>query len=125
MVTRHADCSVLIVEDDAGLSTALAETLRDEGYSVECARDGLDAINLLRAGGAHPDVILLDLMMPRMNGESFRAEQQRDPELAEIPVIVISAGGDSREKAEELEAAGYLPKPLDIDDLLETVDQHC
>jgi CheY-like chemotaxis protein len=125
MVTQHEDCKVLIVEDDAGLRAALEETLRDEGYDVACAGDGLDAITLLRAGGAQPDVILLDLMMPRMNGETFRAEQQKDPALAEIPVIVISAGGDSEEKAAALSVAGYLPKPLDIQELIDTVNAYC
>jgi CheY-like chemotaxis protein len=124
MATAHSNCLVLIVEDDVGLSAALADTLRDEGYRVECAGDGLDAITRLRSG-ARPDVILLDLMMPRMSGEDFRAEQQRDPALAHIPIIVISAGGDAEEKAVELAAAGFLPKPLDVSDLLETVDLHC
>lgn len=124
MVTAHSDCLVLIVEDDAALSAALADTLRDEGYSVACAGDGLDAMDLLRSGTT-PDVILLDLMMPRMTGEAFRAEQQKDPAIADIPIIVISAGGDSEEKAEELDAAGFLPKPLNITDLLDTVEQHC
>ena len=125
MTTLDSNCVVLIVEDDASLSAVLAETLQDEGYTVACAADGLDAITQLRSGGNRPHVILLDLMMPIMNGETFRAEQQKDPALAGIPVIVISAGGDSAEKAVELDAAGFLPKPLNISDLLNTVEQHC
>ena len=107
------------------MNAALADTHRDEGYSVPCAGAGVAAVELLRAGGARPSVFLLDLMMPRMTGEAFRREQRTDPALADIPVIVISAGGDSKEKAEEMDAAGFLPKPLDLADLLDTVEQHC
>jgi CheY-like chemotaxis protein len=124
MTVHTSECLVLLVEDDIALSEALADTLRDEGYEVACACDGVEALDYLR-GGARPDIILLDLMMPRMNGETFRAEQQKDPTIADIPIVVISAGGDSKEKSFELGAAGYLPKPVNLDALLQTVDQHC
>jgi two-component system response regulator MprA len=124
MTDHSSECLVLLVEDDVALSEALADTLRDEGYVVACAGDGLEALDYLRAG-ARPDVILLDLMMPRMNGEAFRAEQQNDPTIADIPIVVISAGGDSKEKSFELGAAGYLPKPVNIDALVQTVERHC
>ncbi len=68
---------------------------------------------------------LLDLMMPVMNGWEFRARQRRDPDLALIPIVVISAASNTREKAATLEAADYLDKPLDYDELLETVNRHC
>jgi CheY-like chemotaxis protein len=79
--------------------------------------------SLRRAGDSC--LILLDLMMPVMNGWEFLTGQRQDPELASIPVVVISAIGNAREKAASLEAADYLDKPLDYDELLEAVNRHC
>jgi CheY-like chemotaxis protein len=80
--------------------------LRYEGYSVAAAANGREAIDHLRERG-RPCVILLDLMMPIMDGWQFRAEQLRDPGLAPIPVIVISAGADIERKASSLGAVGF------------------
>jgi CheY-like chemotaxis protein len=72
-----------------------------------------------------PSVILLDLMMPVMDGWQFRTEQLRDPALAAIPVILISADGTVREKAAALSAAAFLRKPIDVEQLLALVRQYC
>ncbi|HVP67700.1 MAG TPA: response regulator [Anaeromyxobacteraceae bacterium] len=107
--------NVLVVEDHEDMRDALVEILRLEGYRVSWAADGRQA--LAEARLHRPDVILLDLMMPEMNGWQFRAEQSKDPELSVVPVIVMSA------YASDMDAAATLPKPFLIEDMLETVRQ--
>ena len=115
---------VLVVEDDPDLLFALSEMLESEGYQVACARHGLEALGRLR-GGVRPSLILLDLMMPIMNGWQFRYEQRQDSDLARIPVVVVSAKSDSRQHAEWLEADAYLSKPIDVNLLLGMVGRYC
>jgi CheY-like chemotaxis protein len=115
---------VMVVDDDVEIREVLRRLLQFEGYKVASASNGREAISRLR-GPDDPCLILLDLMMPVMNGWQFRLEQRRDPHLAEIPVVVLSAVGNSREKAASLEADGYIDKPIDFDELLETVVRHC
>src|SRR5947207_15447872 len=81
---------ILIVEDDFDIREALTQILEDEGFQVRCASNGREALEVATSGPA-PRLILLDLMMPVMNGWQFRAEQLKDPRLAEVPVLVISA----------------------------------
>ena len=111
------DRRILIVEDDLDVREALTQVLEFEGYYVVGATNGQEALDQLRAG-AHPSLILLDLMMPVMDGLQFRAAQMRDPSLAQIPVIVISADGKVEQKVASLGVAGYMKKPLDVDSLL-------
>src|SRR5262245_13335746 len=86
---------VLIVDDDHDIREALSQVLGDEGWVVATAADGREALDYLDAHrDALPEVILLDLMMPVMSGGEFRAEQLKDPSLAPIPVVVISAGDE-------------------------------
>jgi CheY-like chemotaxis protein len=115
---------ILIVEDDLALREALAQVLSDEGYDLLSARDGLEAVNCLRKGH-RPDLILLDLSMPVVNGWEFRMFQKRDPELADIPVILITAGGYSREEVAWLEPSALIHKPLDLPKLLTVIRRHC
>jgi CheY-like chemotaxis protein len=113
---------VLIVEDDRDIREAMAEGLEDAGYSVLTAENGADALARLRqAAAARPAIILLDLMMPVMDGFQFRAEQQRDPLLAGIPVIVISAG--VRADPNKIEADAVLQKPVDILTVVRTIER--
>jgi CheY-like chemotaxis protein len=115
--------AVLIVEDDEALREALTETLADAGYRVVVATNGKEALERLRAPDATmPSLILLDLMMPVMDGWQFRAEQRRDPVLAAIPVCVLSAAGQA---ASNVTADCFLPKPTSLDMLLETVARFC
>jgi CheY-like chemotaxis protein len=109
---------ILVVDDERDIRDAIAELLQDEGYEVEAAGDGAEA--LAKARDCHPLVVLLDLMMPGMNGWEFRDRQRGDPQLAEIPVIVVSALG----KVPGVDAAGYLQKPFNLDDLLTAVRRH-
>src|SRR5512141_2925175 len=115
---------ILIVEDDSALREALAQVLSDEGYDLLAARDGLEAVNCLKKGH-RPDVILLDLSMPVVNGWEFRMFQKRDPELAQIPVILITAGGYTREEVAWLEPSALLPKPVDLPRLLSVIRKSC
>jgi CheY-like chemotaxis protein len=110
---------VLIVDDDPDLLDVTSFVIESEGMAVETARNGEEALALLRAGRV-PELVLLDLMMPVMNGWEFRAEQEKDPALLAIPVIVISADNNLSEKARAF-GGNYLSKPLDIDDLLEEI----
>ena len=116
------DFTILLVEDDFDVREALAETLRDEGYRVECAGDGEQALDYLRAGGK-PGLILLDLMMPRMSGSEFRMVQKVDPQLRSVPVVLLSADGRMEEKARALETQGAIRKPIDLDLLLVTIQR--
>jgi CheY-like chemotaxis protein len=114
--------TILLVEDDYDVREALAETLRDEGYAVDCANDGMEALIYLR-GGHRPGLILLDLMMPRMSGSEFRLAQKGDPAVADIPVVLLSADGRMREKALVLETAGAIRKPIDLGELLGIIER--
>ena len=106
---------LLLVEDDSSIRLALAEMLGDEGFSVATADNGRDALDQLRRG-APPDVIVLDLMMPVMDGWEFRVEQRGDPLIAGIPLLAMSA--DLSAKARAIAADAYLRKPIDFPDLL-------
>jgi CheY-like chemotaxis protein len=114
--------TVLIVEDDLDTREMLGRFLELEGYTVETAENGKRALERL-GSGVGACVILLDLMMPVMDGWQFRQEQIRDATLADIPVIVVSAAG--RERLEKIHANAYLSKPVDLDELLGCVTQFC
>jgi two-component system, chemotaxis family, chemotaxis protein CheY len=116
------DFTILLVEDDLDVREALAEALRDEGYAVDCAGDGEQALHYLRRGG-RPGLILLDLMMPRMSGSEFRMLQKVDSELSDLPVVLLSADGRMEEKARALETDGAIRKPIDLDVLLATIER--
>jgi len=116
--------NILIVEDDHDLREAMALYLAAEGYSVVQAQHGAEALDRLRTSGAFC-LILLDLFMPVMNGWAFRAEQLRDPNLATIPVIVISADAGTTQKATALGAVDSMMKPIEFDRLLQAVTSYC
>jgi CheY-like chemotaxis protein len=115
---------ILLVEDDAASREAIALALQLQGYQVATAANGREALDRLR-DDCRPCLILLDLMMPVLDGWQFRARQQRDPALASIPVIVVSADGSVRQKAASLGAADYLETPVEVDKLLAVVERHC
>jgi CheY-like chemotaxis protein len=116
---------ILIVEDDFDIREALTQILEEEGYAVRGAANGREALDLVASEDPKPKLILLDLMMPVMNGWQFRAEQLKDPGLASVPVLVISADPQVQPKAASLGVAGLLKKPIALDDLLEAVKTHC
>jgi len=112
--------SVMVIDDDEPLRESVCDALGDAGYSAVSAPNGAAALHDLRAGAAKPDVILLDLMMPGMNGWQFREEQMRDPALADIPVVVMTASRDLR----GMQAGEVLYKPITLDRLLAVVRRH-
>ena len=114
---------LLVVEDDDAFRGALCNALQEEGFDVACAKDGVEAMDYLR-GGKKPCVVLLDLMMPRMNGWKVLTELRNDALLAAVPVIVISAGGRAT-LGSAPGAAAYFAKPFDWYALLERVTQLC
>jgi CheY-like chemotaxis protein len=109
---------ILIVEDDPGSREALTTILQNEGYQVTTQGDGAEALTYLRGVGKLPELIVLDLMMPGMEGWDFRQQQKRDPKLAGIPVIAVSAAG----KLVDVEFS--FRKPLDLDKFLRAVQQY-
>jgi CheY-like chemotaxis protein len=113
---------VLIVEDDADLREMMAQLLAVEGFRAAVVSNGREALQYLEDGRA-PKVILLDLMMPVMDGWEFRRQQRADPDLADVPVIVLSALDQSR--TTNLEASAFLTKPLDFDRLIDLVRGFC
>jgi two-component system chemotaxis response regulator CheY len=112
---------VLLVEDDRAIRESLRDAMLDEGYEACAAIDGMDALQYLRAATVLPNVIVIDLMMPRMSGPELAAELKRDADLARIPLVVISADAQGRTKAEALGAARWFQKPLSLQLLFEAV----
>jgi CheY-like chemotaxis protein len=108
---------VLVVEDDDDIRSLLAELLEEEGYEVVSAADGRQGLE--RAHEQPPHVILLDLMMPVMNGWEFREEQKRDPTIAGVPVVVVSAAARA-----SIDASQIIAKPFTVEDVLEAVERH-
>ncbi len=111
---------VLIVEDDPEVRESLRRLLSDEGYEVTTAAEGQEGLERLHAQ-PQPCCVVLDLMLPNMDGFEFRVRQMGDPEVAAIPVIVLSAGGDVERKVAHLGVAASLTKPPDFDRLLDCV----
>jgi CheY-like chemotaxis protein len=115
---------VLVVEDDPGVQRTVRRQLETYGYGVATANNGKEALDEL-AKGPVPALILLDLSMPGMDGWAFRIQQQKDPRLAAIPVVICSAFYDPAPAAEMARAAGFLAKPYDLEMLLATVRRYC
>lgn len=112
---------ILVVEDDADLREVLAESLRLEGHEVLESVDGLDALERLR-GGARPALVVLDLVMPRMDGRQLLTTMRADAALADIPVVLVT-GTPPRDLAEAVDA--ILKKPIGIQDLLRCIGRRC
>ena len=116
--------SVLVVDDDRDIREALAETLSDAGYAVRTAENGADALAQLRVS-PRACVVILDLMMPVMDGSAFRSAQLSDAALAPIPVIVLTADGNAAMKAGAIRADAFMRKPVRSQDLLDLVARYC
>lgn len=115
--SREPAARVLVVDDDPDLRQLLTIALADEGYDVRAAPNGRAALDLLEAW--QPRLIVLDLMMPELDGWAFRAEQLATPGAADVPVIVLSAAREV--KPEVLRPAAFVPKPFNLEQLLDTV----
>jgi CheY-like chemotaxis protein len=111
---------VLIVDDDADIVTMLVQVLQDEHYEVRAA-SGEEALAI--ASADPPDVILLDIMMPGMDGVEVCRRLRANPRTASIPVIAMSASHRLRERASEMDVNGLLAKPFDLDELLANIER--
>lgn len=111
--------NILLVEDDEIVRRAMQMVLEWEGYRVDCAANGQEALDFLHSGG-HPSLILLDVMMPVLDGEQFRQQQKEDPAFASIPVIVVSAASF----ASAVDAVYYVRKPFEVQELLNAIRDH-
>ncbi len=116
---------VMIVEDDRDVRDSVREALEDHGYRTIGASQGKEALELLRSSAAKPCIILLDMMMPVMDGWAFRKAQTADPALSSIPVIVLTAHSSASDTARDMGAVGFLRKPVTLRELLTAVKQEC
>nr|WP_217917437.1 MULTISPECIES: response regulator [unclassified Myxococcus] len=118
---QHARAPVvLVVDDDPDILEALSEILEAEGFEIRRARNGKEALDRLEP--EPPNLILLDLMMPVMDGWEFAQRmRQKPPEVARIPLIVLSADRNVGSKASDIGAVGHLAKPFELNDLLDMV----
>lgn len=114
---------ILLVEDDQDIRANLAELLTMSGFEVMTASDGFHALRLLESEVALPNLILLDLMMPVMDGFEFRRRQLRVSRLANIPVVVMTADANIEAKKEQIPAQAYLRKPVPVRVLINTIAQ--
>jgi CheY-like chemotaxis protein len=123
--TQESNMDVLLVEDDKCIRTTFIECLTDEGYVACGTEHGADALALLSATTATRRLILLDLMMPVMNGWEFRTRQRANPDWANIPVVVLTASPALLDLYGPMDVSRLLAKPIDLDDLLAVVEQYC
>lgn len=117
---KKEDPRILVVEDDQDAREALVALLQMKGYRAVPAGNGQEALDYLRKAPV-PDLIILDLWMPVMDGWEFRAEQIKDPRLKKVPVIVVTALSDR----DDVDANEVIIKPVDVDRLLTSVSQYC
>jgi two-component system, chemotaxis family, chemotaxis protein CheY len=114
---------VLVIDDDADIRETILAVLLRHGYQARAAADAVEALAQLR-GGDRPELILLDLMMPRMTGEQFRAAQLAEPGLAPIPVVMLSGARGVDELSRRI-GVEVLPKPFELASLLALVRRYC
>ncbi len=115
---------VLVVDDDFDIRDTLGDVLSDEGYAAAFAADGFEALEYLRTQPL-PCVILLDWMMPRCDGATFRVEQLKDERIRDVPVVLLTADAKATEKGVALGAVACLKKPVNLDDLTAVISRYC
>ena len=123
LADKFARPSVLVVDDDDDIRTTIRDVLEDQGFTVACAANGREALEMLLRDERKPALILLDLTMPQMDGWTFRQEQQKVPRLAQIPVVLFSGHQDAAQAAQSLHAAALMTKPLRLEGLMTLVEQ--
>jgi signal transduction histidine kinase len=111
---------IAVIDDNSDIVAAVTETLDQLGYRVISYRDASDALEVMQHGEV-PSLIVLDLMMPRMDGWTFRLRQRQSEKLRDVPVIVMSASGSAQ--AQAIDADAYLRKPLRMEQLCSTIEQ--
>ncbi|BDG04447.1 response regulator [Anaeromyxobacter oryzae] len=115
--------TILLIEDDPGIRDSVAECLASEGYAVKPAANGVEGLRWLRSEPRRPNLIVLDLVMPVMNGAQFIAELRGDPGLRDVPVVLMTAAMPSTGMPIP-PANGYLSKPFELNDLLDAIERH-
>lgn len=123
MHSRSLTNTILVVDDDEDIRETLRLALEDEGYNVVTAANGLEALEYLRTSPA-PSLILLDLMMPAMDGWQFCAELDRQPTRTIVPVIVVSASACTHAIPTSSAVVACIHKPVQLEGLLETIQRH-
>ena len=123
IANKPARPTVLIVDDSEDIRTTIRDVLEDQGFTVACAANGREALEMLISGQSKPALILLDLTMPEMDGWTFRQEQQKVPRLAQIPVVLFSGHHDAAQAAQSLNTAALMTKPLRLEGLVTLVEQ--
>jgi CheY-like chemotaxis protein len=116
---------VLLVEDDNDIRELMTAALEVMGYVVIAAADGQDGLDKLTTSNPLPSLILLDMMMPAMDGQTFRTLQRQNPAVAHIAVVLVSAYPDLASVALEMGALAYVQKPADVQEVLGIVEAHC
>jgi CheY-like chemotaxis protein len=116
-VTARPGAPLFVVDDDDDIRAVVMESLEEEGYRSLGAENGAEALALLRGLRELPSAILLDMMMPVMDGAAFCAELALEPRLAAIPVVIMSASARIEATARQLHASGFLAKPITLEDL--------
>ena len=114
--------TIFVVEDDPGISFVLSELLEGEGFKVQVAENGVVDLELLQKHGV-PSLILLDMIMPKMNGWEFAKEfTEKYDHLC--PIIVMTAAADAKQRAKDINAVDLIEKPFDFDQILATIKKH-
>ena len=116
---------VMVIEDDKDIRRNMKRLLESEGYAVDLAENGQMALDVLATASTLPAVIILDLMMPVMDGFQFREQQEKIARIAAIPVAIMTADGRIDEKRLRTKASSALKKPADADEILKVVAQYC
>jgi CheY-like chemotaxis protein len=121
-VVPHTDCRILVIDDDEDIREAFRDVLTEDGYRVDLAENGREALAFMRRRG-RPDLVLLDLMMPVMNGWEFLHEKSRDDDLNAVPVLVVSA--NPPDSLPEDHIRGVMRKPVQLEQLRSAVAEVC
>lgn len=116
---------ILIIEDDPEIRESLVDILVDEGYNVVSAKNGKEGLEYLSTTEKPPCLVFIDLMMPVMDGKTFRVEQSKNPAIADIPTVLFSADGQLDKKAVSIGFKEYLKKPIDLNELLVIAERYC
>lgn len=119
-----ADRHILVVDDDEDIRDLLATLLQSHGYHVDTARDGVEALAFIERLSEHnlPSTIVVDLMMPRMDGEALIRTLRTNPRLADVRIVIMSGHQDARGRASRVRAAACLVKPIELEDLFRVID---
>ncbi|MBA2541678.1 MAG: response regulator [Deltaproteobacteria bacterium] len=116
---------VLIVEDDLDIREALEAVLVHHGFSTFAAENGEVALDRMRSDATRPYVILLDVVMPVMDGHELHRNLRGDPELCDIPIVLLTAHSRGDDDARAMQADGFLKKPCDRDTLVAMINRFC